>query len=75
MPPGITGDGLLQLNSNSLAGLFAGDIRAARQEDEGTAWTIEGEAERHVGIAKALWAALRLENQSALLKYSNKIHL
>lgn len=74
LPPGMTGDRLLQLNSSSLAGLFAGDIRAARQEEEGVSWVIEGEgAERHVNIARALWTALRRERRSAHARQLEKI--
>lgn len=67
VPVGLTGEGLLQLNSTSLALLFAGDIRAARQEEEGAAWIIESEDHRqHARIAEALWTVLRRENHSAV---------
>jgi ribosomal protein S7 len=72
VPAGLTGQGLLQLNSTSLALLFAGDIRAARQEEEGTAWIIESEDHRqHASMAEALWTVLRRENHSAVATAAN----
>mmetsp|Transcript_9021 Transcript_9021/g.9067 ORF Transcript_9021/g.9067 Transcript_9021/m.9067 type:complete len:660 (+) Transcript_9021:195-2174(+) len=75
LPQGLDGRGLLGLNDTSLAALCAGELRQARQEDEGSAWVVEGEAnERHSMIGQALWRAIHREEKQALLLSKNFVH-
>jgi hypothetical protein len=62
LPPGTTGQQLLQMSTQSLLELYKSSSREARGNNEGSAWTISVEEnERLHGIAKALHAALRRE--------------
>jgi len=73
IPKGLTGNMLLQYDSQDLASLFANESNEARNVDEGTAWTIENdEIDKHRVIANALWSAIRREQQNALIQsYKN----
>ena len=76
LPPGMDGQQLMALNEGSLAELFAGQLRVARQEGEGAAWVIaEDETRRHANIARALWSALRREQQAASIALSKTMIL
>lgn len=70
LPPGLDGNGLMKLNMVSLSALCEGTLRAARQDEEGSAWVVQGVASddvsagaRHNYLGRALWAALRREQQ------------
>lgn len=70
LPPGLDGSGLMKLNMVSLSALCEGTLRAARQDEEGSAWVVQGVASddvsagaRHNYLGRALWAALRREQQ------------
>jgi hypothetical protein len=64
LPPGLDGAGLMKLNMVSLSALFEGHLRAARQGGEGSAWVLDGQADgKHNYLGRALWAALRREQQ------------
>lgn len=74
LPPGLDGHGLMQLSDSSLAALFSGQLRRARQEGEGEAWVEEGDAEASAAygaIGQALWRSLRREEATALLAKSS----
>jgi hypothetical protein len=68
LPPGMTGAGLMQLNLVSLSALFEGQLRSARQDEEGVAWVVQGEGNRHTYLGRALWAALRRQQQLAAVR-------
>jgi Kinesin motor domain len=66
LPPGLDGAGLMNLNMVSLSALCEGQLRTARQDGEGTAWVVNAaaaEENRHNYLGRALWAALRMQQQ------------
>ena len=70
LPPGLDGKGLMKLNIVALSALCEGTLRAARQDEEGTAWVVpsvfseDGSVSAtHNYLGRALWAALRREQQ------------
>ena len=70
LPPGLDGKGLMKLNMVSLSALCEGQLRAARQDEEGSAWVVQGVSDedvtataKHNYLGRALWAALRREQQ------------
>ena len=70
LPAGLDGSGLMKLNMVSLSALCEGTLRAARQDEEGSAWVVQGTAAEDVSatashnyLGRALWAALRREQQ------------
>jgi hypothetical protein len=66
LPSGMSGAGLMQLNMVCLSALFEGQLRAARQGEEGVAWVVQGEhTQRHTYLGRALWAALRRQQLGA----------
>lgn len=71
LPPSMTGKGLIELNVASLTELCAGQLREAREEEEGAAWVEEGATTKgQVIIAKRLYALLRREQNASLLRQS-----
>ena len=63
----------------SLSALCEGTLRAARQDEEGSAWVVQGDAEedisataKHNYLGRALWAALRREHQLQRLSAPEK---
>lgn len=69
LPPGLDGSGLMKLNAVGLSALCAGTLRAARQDEEGSAWVVEGNissdsASGESFLGRALWSALRREQKS-----------
>ena len=80
LPPNVTGETLMQLGSQSLTELFEGitEDREARAAHEGSAWTVgfdddggmagggSTRAERRERIGRALWRAIRKEQQAAI---------
>lgn len=79
LPPGLDGNGLMKLNMVSLSALCEGTLRAARQDEEGSAWVVQGDAEedisataKHNYLGRALWAALRREHQLQRLSAPEK---
>jgi len=72
LPPGMNGEALLQLSENSLSALSAGELRKARQDEEGSAWVEEGTGSTRMNaIGKALWRTIRRE-QYASYRRSNR---
>lgn len=70
LPSGLDGNGLMKLNVVSLSALCEGTLRAARQDEEGSAWVVQGVAGEditatagHNYLGRALLAALRREQQ------------
>ena len=79
LPPGLDGNGLMKLNMVSLSALCEGTLRAARQDEEGSAWVVQGDADedisataKHNYLGRALWAALRREHQLQRLSSTEK---
>jgi hypothetical protein len=68
VPSDLDGKGLVSLEVMSLTALFAGNLRKARQGDEGDAWVVDNAAGQHQHqsstIARALWGSIRREQES-----------
>ena len=47
-----------------LSALCEGTLRAARQDEEGSAWVVEGSSSNESFLGRALWSALRREQKS-----------
>ena len=73
VPPGLDGNGLMSFNLSSLSALFAGNLKTARQNEEGNAW-VEEVGEQNATLSTLLWSALRREQQSALARLQNIRH-
>ena len=66
VPVGLDGAKLVQLTDTSLSAMFAGQLRGARQEEEGSAWEIAQRRSRRLEeIGRALWSAVRREQRVA----------
>lgn len=62
-PRDMTGRDLLELDTNSIAALFARALRQARVDREGDAWTVENDlVQSQERIARRLKMALSMEN-------------
>jgi len=69
LPPNVTGADLLAMNATSISALFAGEIRQARQEEEGAAWVEEADSNRRQDvIGRSLIGALRREQHAIMLR-------
>lgn len=70
LPPDIDGLKLLSLDSSSLATIFSGEMREARQEDEGSAWieTVK-QSSKLAAISAALCETIRRERYSSFRRY------
>lgn len=69
LPPGIDGSTLFHQEVASLSTMFTGQLRQARTEKEGEAWIEEVELNRRQNaIGKALWRALRREQQAYVVR-------
>ena len=69
LPSGIDGAALLGMTVTSLSALSSGELRQARQGEEGAAWVEEVDDNRRQNfIGKALWAALRREQHASALR-------
>ena len=72
LPPGIDGSNLLSQEAASLSVMFSGQLRQARIENEGGAWIEEVDLnKRQNAIGKALWRALRREQQAYVVRKRN----
>jgi hypothetical protein len=64
LPPGVDGSVIFRSEIATLTSMFTGELRQARTENEGGAWIEEVELNRRQNaIGKALWRALRREQQ------------
>jgi hypothetical protein len=77
IPSNIDGKELLKLSINNLNSIVASQLnRTARREEEGSAWIVPDEEDVDIQkydiIGKALWSAIRRENQSILAQIKNK---
>jgi hypothetical protein len=69
LPSGIDGATLFRQEVASLSAMFTGELRQARTEKEGGAWIEEVElSRRQEAIGKALWRALRREQQAYVVR-------
>jgi kinesin family protein 2/24 len=53
LPTGLDGAGLMQLNTTSLTALFAGQLRQARQGEEGAAWVIDTDTDTKASVSSS----------------------
>lgn len=65
IPADLDGAELMTLNITGLSSLCEGTLRASRREGEGCAWVVEAGVNRQSSIGKALWGALRRQQQAA----------
>jgi hypothetical protein len=67
--PGVDGSIMFRYEISTLSSMFTGDMRQARTENEGGAWIEEVELNRRQNaIGKALWRALRREQQAYVMR-------